>query len=139
MAPKRYKITLFLWILTALFDMIFLKNTLADGPEYRGKGKRDPFVPLVTLTSRVPSKLVGLQKPDEAKLEGIVYDPQGSSVALVNGSLLKEGDLAGSFQVQKIQPDGIWVQINGEDSFKPLYTEESEKEPKENAKKSKQA
>lgn len=126
------KNAMFLWILFAVFDMIFVGLVAASEsqsaePFYSAKGKRDPFVPLVTLSSREPASLIGVQNANEVMLEGVIYDPNGQSLALISGSLLKEGQQLGGIKVVKVKPNGVQVSINGVESFKPLYTEKDDK------------
>ena len=50
----------------------------AAAPEdlYNARGKRDPFVPLVTKETRqTASGLVGVENVEEISIEGIIYDP----------------------------------------------------------------
>ncbi|HTL70432.1 MAG TPA: hypothetical protein VL404_03980 [Candidatus Eisenbacteria bacterium] len=93
---------------------------------YDAHGKRDPFVPLVTLTSRESSGLMGIESAGDINIEGIVYDPRGSVVVL-NGSVLKEGEEMGSLKVVKIEPNGVRVLINGTESYISLYNNEESK------------
>lgn len=70
---------------------------------YDAKGKRDPFVPLVTPDGRL------LKLDEEAggdinlSLEGIIYDKNGVSYAVVNGAVLKAGDRIGDYRVLRIE------------------------------------
>lgn len=70
---------------------------------YDAKGKRDPFVPLVTPDGRL------LKLDEEAggdlnlSLEGIIYDKNGISYAVVNGAVLKTGDKIGDYRVLRIE------------------------------------
>ena len=94
---------------------------------YDAHGKRDPFVPLVTLTTKQAAGLLGVESIDEIVIEGIVYDPKHGSVVVVNGSILKEGEDLGNVKVIRIQPDGAVFSINGTEEFKTMYSEDTEK------------
>lgn len=97
----------------------------AENPTYDGKDKRDPFVPLVTLTTRdTAGGLSGIEGADDLKIEGIVYDPNGS-VIIVNGQVLKEGDEKGGVKVLKIDPAGAKFLISGTESYVRLYRDET--------------
>lgn len=70
---------------------------------YEDKGKRNPFIPLVTPEGR----LLKLDKQDTASsgalaIEGIIYDKLGRSFAIVNGEVVGIGDSVGDYQVLKI-------------------------------------
>ncbi|MFA5373799.1 MAG: hypothetical protein WC354_06435, partial [Candidatus Omnitrophota bacterium] len=84
-------------VILFLSALIFPASGIAAGQEdfvYNPAGKRDPFIQLVTPDGRF-QKL----EADEArgtdshlKLEGIMYDPEGVSFAIVNGLVVKELD-----------------------------------------------
>src|SRR3989338_2399037 len=84
------QICFFLWILSASFGMICGVEAATSGEDslYHSHGKRDPFVPLITMTSREAAGLLGVENIDDIIIEGIVYDPKHGSVAIVNGSVL---------------------------------------------------
>lgn len=75
--------------------------------KYEDKGKRNPFIPLVTQDGRI----LNLDKEHEAKkdllIEGIIYDKQGASYAIVNGTVVGVGDFVGEFQVLKIEENKV--------------------------------
>ncbi|MCM8795180.1 MAG: hypothetical protein NC928_00595 [Candidatus Omnitrophica bacterium] len=73
---------------------------------YDPKGKRDPFIPLVTPDGR----LLKLEQEEGAKgllLEGVIYDEHGVSYALVNGEVVKVGDKVDDYQVLKIENNKV--------------------------------
>ncbi len=124
--PGRFQ--LFLWILPVAFGMIFLDIFNAAASEqtlYSAKGKRDPFVQLITMTSRVAAGLVGVETLDEISIEGIIYDSKKGSVVIANGSVLREGEELGSVKVVKIKPDGAIFSVNGVEGYKAMYQDEN--------------
>jgi hypothetical protein len=74
---------------------------------YNAKGKRDPFIPLVTPDGR----LLNLDKEEEATkgllLEGIMYDKYGISYAIVNGRVVKVGDEVIGYQILRIEKNKV--------------------------------
>jgi len=76
---------------------------------YQPKGKRNPFIPLVDKSGR----LMKLEKEEEKggqselSIDGIIYDKQGVSYALVNGRVVGTGDYVGELRVLKIQDDKV--------------------------------
>jgi len=71
---------------------------------YDSKGRRNPFIPLVTSDGR----LLKLDKEEaggkeDLLIEGIIYDKQGRSFAIVNGSVVGIGDAVSDYQVLKIK------------------------------------
>ena len=93
-------------IIITFFLFCFLGLSLFSSAQeqsiYKAKGKRDPFTPLVTSDGRL-LKLDTEEKQKILRLEGIIYDDNGMSYAIVNGSVVKVGDPIGGFQVLKIR------------------------------------
>jgi len=86
------------------FFALICTSVFAEGEfVYDNKGKRDPFIPLVTPEGR----LLKLDKLDTASpgglsIEGIIYDKSGRSFAIVNTEVVGIGDFIGAYQVLKI-------------------------------------
>lgn len=116
----------FLWIVWLAFGIISNDREVRAEAAYDPHGKRDPFTPLVTMTSKESSGLLGAESPDELTIEGIVYDPKKGSVIVVNGSVLKEGEEVGKMKVVKIRPDGALILFNGSEVYKSMYEERRE-------------
>lgn len=81
---------------------------------YDSKGKRNPFIPLVTPEG----KLVKLDSEEKETsgmaLEGIIYDKNGISYAILNGAVVKVGDMVSDSQVLKIEKNKVLLIKNGE-------------------------
>lgn len=82
---------------------------------YDAKGKRNPFIPLVTPEGR----LLKLDKQEATSveglaIEGIIYDKLGRSFAIVNATVVGIGDMVGDFQVLKILENKVIFIRNGE-------------------------
>ncbi len=80
---------------------------------YDPKGERDPFIPLVTADGR----LLKVGQKEQAKgvsLEGIIFDKEGGSFAIINGDVVKIGDQSEDYQVLKIESDRVILIKNGE-------------------------
>jgi len=85
-----------------LFSLLFAQDEF----KYDAKGKRDPFIPLVTPDGR----LLKLEKEQTASgllLEGIIYDEHGLSCAIVNGEVVWVSDKIGDYQVLKIEKSKV--------------------------------
>ncbi|HTY45817.1 MAG TPA: hypothetical protein VMD52_07510 [Patescibacteria group bacterium] len=74
---------------------------------YDVQGKRNPFIPLVTADGRLLKLETEAGKTPGLSLEGIVYDRYGMSYALVNGEPVRVGDMAGEYQVLKIEKNKV--------------------------------
>ncbi|MGA2775870.1 MAG: hypothetical protein ABSE81_07440 [Candidatus Omnitrophota bacterium] len=91
-----------------VLSFLFLSSILYAQGEfvYDAKGKRNPFIPLVTPDGR----LLKLQQEEQGRgltLSGIIYDKQGVSYAIVNGIVVGVGDRIGDYRVLKILENKI--------------------------------
>jgi len=102
---------LFLFLFFVFYNIAFTQGEFV----YDAKGKRNPFIPLVTPEGR----LLKLDKPQDTTrqglvIEGIIYDKLGRSFAIVNTAVVGIGDMAGDFQVLKILENKVIFIRNGE-------------------------
>lgn len=68
---------------------------------YDSKGKRDPFMALVTSQGYIINVEEELFASD-MNLEGVIFDAQGQSLAIINGKVVKAGDNIGGYTVIEI-------------------------------------
>jgi hypothetical protein len=113
---RKLLITLFVFLSFASF-LRQQKVFGEDAYNYNAKGKRNPFIALVTPEGR----LLKLDKQESTSLqglsvEGIIYDKTGRSFAIVNTLVVGIGDLVGDYQVLKIFEDRV-VFIKGGESL----------------------
>ncbi|MEA3306002.1 MAG: hypothetical protein U9R52_04225 [Candidatus Omnitrophota bacterium] len=107
------------WIAaTILFSLVFTifmpPHLFGEGYEYYSKGKRDPFISLVTgMAARSSLGLCSVETIEDARLEGIVLDSGGRSMAVLNGDVVKEGDKVYNIEVVKIYYNAVVINING--------------------------
>jgi len=92
---------------------------------YDAKSKRNPFLSLVTNDGR----LLNLEQEETQTepgllLEGIIYDKNGLSYAIVNGSVVRIGDTVGSYQVLRIEANKVIFIKEGETKEIELKKEE---------------
>jgi len=84
---------------------------------YDPAGKRDPFIQLVTPDGRFQK--LEADEPKEAnsqlKLEGIMYDPAGTSYAIVNGLVVKPSEEVDGYRVIKIDENSVIFNKGGQD------------------------
>ena len=115
------KLLIFLFLLGLILPSAFGQEEFT----YDAKGKRNPFIPLVTPEGR----LLKLDKQEIISkhgltIEGIIYDKLGRSFAIVNANVVGIGDRVGDFQVLKILANKVIFIKNGE----PLEVELTKKE-----------
>lgn len=80
-------------------------------PPYEAKGKRDPFVPLVRDGRFIANP--GGGDFSTLTLVGVLWDAGGNSIALINDTEAKVGDVLGDYQVQDIRQDGVVLMRDG--------------------------
>ncbi|MFH0855057.1 MAG: hypothetical protein V1869_00865 [Candidatus Omnitrophota bacterium] len=113
-------------LLVTLFLLCFFSISLAQEDfVYQPKGRRNPFIPLVTKDGQ----LLKLDRereslPDGLSVDGIIYDKQGVSYALVNGRVIGVGDYAGDYRVLKIEDYKVTFLIGGQVKEVPIYSRE---------------
>ena len=101
---RKYKI-----LVAVLLILTFKALSFADTDFiYDAKGKRNPFIPLVTNEGR----LIKLDREDEKTssdlvVDGIIYDKQGLSYAIINAQVVGVGDYVGEYRVLKVEPDKV--------------------------------
>ena len=125
-----FKPQFFLWILLALFGMILpVRGLTADQKVgYDAHGRRDPFVPLVTLASKAAAGLTAVESAEDLTIEGVVYDPKRGSIVVVNGSVMKEGEELGNVKVLEIKSNGAWFLVSGTRAFKSIHQNDAQNE-----------
>ncbi len=99
---KRFFIFFFLFFVFCSF--VFSQGEFV----YDSKGKRNPFIPLLTPEGR----LLKLDKQEATAaeglvIEGIIYDKFGRSFAIVNSNVVGIGDIVADYQVLKIQENRV--------------------------------
>ena len=105
---KTKQIQLFLWNLFAAFGMIFLSSSLsaAEKSLYNAHGKRDPFWRLVSPSGALLNYDSDLQLSDMA-LDGIISDPNGQNLAIINSVIVKTNDKIGLYVVSEVDKDKV--------------------------------
>lgn len=90
---------------------------------YESKGKRNPFISLVTPDGR----LLRLDKEEptgDLSLEGIIFDKSGASYAIINEAVVSVGDIVGDAQIVKIEANSVIYIKDGKISVVELKKEE---------------
>ena len=79
---------------------------------YDSEGKRDPFVPLVGVVgASSASDIGGITSLDGVSLQGIIVDPAGNRSVILNGEIMKEGDIFGDLTIVTISNNEVKVKI----------------------------
>ncbi len=80
---------------------------------YHDNSKRNPFISLVTREGRILPGARAASETDNFELEGIIWDPSGKSMAIINGKLVKEKQRIMGMQVLKIKKSSVILQKGG--------------------------
>ena len=81
---------------------------------YDDKGLRDPFYPIVSPEGYLLVNLEPATEMSDIKLEGIIYDPQGTSYAIINGTVVREFEMIGGFKLKIIEKNEITLEKNNQ-------------------------
>ena len=81
---------------------------------YDPQGRRDPFAPLVINGRLVGPKDTVHGQGDTPVLYGILWDPGGKSLALINDGEVGVGDTVGDYKVLEIRRDAVVLSDGGE-------------------------
>ncbi len=123
-----------------LFSALLAGGLLACGAaapasaEYQPKGKRDPFVPLLTSDGQrihPPGAEEGQETGlGNLVLQGIVFDPKAESYAVISGQVVREKEELEGVKVVRIEPDSVTVLVDGQ-SHRLTVQEPEQKDPTE--------
>ena len=80
---------------------------------YDAGGRRDPFVSLVRDGRLVATQGLRIES-SKPVLYGILWDPGGNSIALINDGEVKVGDMVGEYRVKEIRNDAVVLDNGGE-------------------------
>lgn len=108
---KRFSDMIFPVIILIFLTLFTPRALSAEGYIYYTKGRRDPFIPLVLGGRRAYLGLEAVEMLDDVKLEGIVFDPFGKSMAMLNGEIVEEGKRIHNIEIIKIHDDAIIIKI----------------------------
>ena len=101
-------------ILAGTVFFLFLPLLPLYGAQYKyySKGKRDPFIPLVTGEVRSGLGLAAVEDVDDVRFEGVIYDPNGESMVVLNDEVLKEGAKKYNVEVMKINKNSVMIKAH---------------------------
>ncbi len=108
------------------FLFLLLSATVFGADEsfiYDDHGKRDPLWRLVSPDGVIMNFDKDLLVSDMI-LEGIIFDPNGKSLAIVNGNVVKVDDMIGLFAVSKIEQKKVILSKDQETFILELKKEE---------------
>jgi len=89
---------------------------------YEDNGRRDPFWPLVTDGGSIISYDDQELSASDMMLQGILVGEQ-ENVAVINGNIVKEGDMVGAFWIERVMPAYV-VLNNGQERIEVYLRKE---------------
>lgn len=82
---------------------------------YKNNGVRDPFMSLVTKDGRILPGAKVTTETGDVNLEGIIWDPAGKSLAIINGKAVKKNDFIFGLTVLEIKEDSVVLEKMGKE------------------------
>ena len=82
---------------------------------YESRGRRDPFIPLITKEGRVLTSYAKIASINDIVIEGILYDPRGGSVVIMNDFILKKGDNISDIIIESIEKHSVTLSFKGQE------------------------
>ena len=96
---------------------------------YNAHGKRDPFVPLLTINGqRIYPPGTDEGGTSGFVLQGIVYEPKGVSYAIINDQIVREQDQIEGMKVLKISPQSVTILSDGNEAQLVIHSSLPEEE-----------
>ena len=107
------------FMLIGCFFFSAASHTMADDAgksffKYDPRGKRDPFSALVRDGRLVGVSIKPAQVNEKPILHGILWDPSGRSIALINDTEARVGETIGGYEIIEIRRNSVIVSNGGE-------------------------
>lgn len=112
----------FILILLLVVPMVFAETEEVPFT-YDDHGKRDPFWRLVSPSGAILNFDSDLMLSDMA-LDGIISDPNGGNMAIINSIIVKTNDNIGLYVVSSVDKDKVILNKGGEIYVLKLKKEE---------------
>ena len=79
--------------------------------KYETGDRRDPFMPPIVSQKRLSVGLDAVESIEDVKFEGVIYDPIGGSIAVLNSEVVREGDKVNNVEIVRICDDTVILRI----------------------------
>ncbi len=126
MSPSRFFLFMMICIVFIGNHCAAAKAQEPAGPAgfvYQDQNKRDPFWRLVTPEGTIVTYDTDLMISDMI-LEGVIYDPEERSMAIINGKVMSKDQKIGLFTVKEIHQDHVLLSKGQEDFILRMKKEE---------------
>lgn len=108
-------IVVFCAIFAGSFSLVARAEEKPQPFVYHDKNNRDPFWPLINDNGVIQNYEKEYLISD-LELEGIMASPDGKSVAILNGKIIKVNDVVGEYVVKDIQANKV-ILLKGQQAF----------------------
>jgi hypothetical protein len=104
-----------IFLLFVALVLLFPDFLSAQGTKftYSDHGRRDPFWPLISASGTILIYDANVEFSDMT-LEGIIYDPKGDKLAIINTKVIKSSDHIGGFLVVSVEQDHVILRKDGQ-------------------------
>ncbi|MGB2705423.1 MAG: hypothetical protein WBC74_00975 [Candidatus Omnitrophota bacterium] len=119
-------VVLIMVILILLTSTAYAEEKQPQSHIYDHRGKRDPFIPLVGVTSGKIESLEDIMSIEDVSLQGIASDSTGKKAVIINGEMVKEGGGGGRLTVKKILRNEVILAIGDEEYRLSIYESNNE-------------
>lgn len=105
-------LSFFLFMSLSIGDILLSDES---APKYEKGKKRDPFIPIITSDGQ----LINIEDEDKEiqfNLEGIIFDKEGHSMAIINGQILKKNDTILDAKIVEVRKNSV-VYVKDGDIF----------------------
>lgn len=90
-----------------------------DDFSYNSHGKRDPFIPW--KAEQLPQET---EEFTDLKIEGIIFDPERGSYAILNGNVVREGEALGNYRIRRIEKKRVVLLHHDKEIELPFQADE---------------
>ncbi len=108
--------SIFLFVIWCMLCNISIVAAQAEKEQeltYDSLGFRDPMMPLVTTSGLIRDFEPVSTRPD-LYLKGIIYDQSDNYLAIIDGEIVKVGDVVRGARILEIRKDGVIIQKDGQ-------------------------
>lgn len=106
--------TKYICLMISIFTFVSVNIHAGKAPfKYEARGRRDPFIPLISTDRSSQISLKDVVSVDELKLEGIATTGSGGKrFAIMNGEMLKENEKIGNVKIKQISNAEVLLTIS---------------------------
>lgn len=107
------RILIVLFVFCVTFSLNAQEVSQSGAPKYEKGNKKNPFIPVITNDGQLIN-IEDENKEIQFNLEGIIFDKEGKSIAIINGQILGKNDTILDAKIVEIRKDGVVYVKDGE-------------------------